>query len=51
MVGLCTEEAGDITGRVVHTAGGHVREFQLRRVDGTDLVSRLAGFACWRSGG
>jgi NAD(P)-dependent dehydrogenase (short-subunit alcohol dehydrogenase family) len=44
MAGLCTEEAGDITGRVVHTAGGHVREFRLDRLDGTDLVGRLAGF-------
>jgi NAD(P)-dependent dehydrogenase (short-subunit alcohol dehydrogenase family) len=49
--GLCTEEAGDITGRVVHTAGGHVREFVLRRVDGTDLVARLAGFAAGRAVG
>lgn len=39
--GLCTEEAGDLTARVVHTAGGHIREFRMQRVDGTDLVERL----------
>jgi NAD(P)-dependent dehydrogenase (short-subunit alcohol dehydrogenase family) len=43
LVGLCTEAAGNITGRVVHTAGGHVREFVLQRVDDTDLVRRLRG--------
>jgi NAD(P)-dependent dehydrogenase (short-subunit alcohol dehydrogenase family) len=41
MVGLCTEAAGDINGRVVHTAGGHVREFVIKRVDDTDMVLRL----------
>lgn len=42
--GLCTEEAGDVTGRVVHTAGGHVREFRISRTDDTDLVARLKAF-------
>jgi NAD(P)-dependent dehydrogenase (short-subunit alcohol dehydrogenase family) len=41
VVGLCTDDAHDITGRVVHTAGGHVREFVISRVDDTDLVRRL----------
>jgi NAD(P)-dependent dehydrogenase (short-subunit alcohol dehydrogenase family) len=45
VVGLCTDEAGDITGRVVHTAGGHVREFVMSRVDDTDLVRRLRATA------
>jgi len=43
--GLCTEAAHDITGRVVHTAGGHVREFVLSRVADTELVDRLRAFA------
>lgn len=41
VVGLCTDAAGDLTGRVLHTAGGHVREFVIRRLDDTDLVERL----------
>jgi NAD(P)-dependent dehydrogenase (short-subunit alcohol dehydrogenase family) len=45
VVGLCTDEAGDITGRVVHTAGGHVREFVMSRVDDTDLVRLLRATA------
>ena len=39
--GCAREAAHDITGRVVHTAGGHVREFVMQRVDDTDLVRRL----------
>lgn len=45
VVGLCTDEAHDISGRVVHTAGGHVREFVMSRVDDTDLVRRLRAIA------
>jgi NAD(P)-dependent dehydrogenase (short-subunit alcohol dehydrogenase family) len=41
VVALCGDDAGDITGRVVHTAGGHVREYVLGRTDDTDLVHRL----------
>jgi len=41
IAGLCTDAAGDITGRVVHTAGGHVREFVINRVDDSDTVLRL----------
>ena len=41
MVGLCADDAGDISGRVVHAAGGQVREFVMKRVDDTDLVLRL----------
>lgn len=43
--GLCTDAAHDITGRVVHTSGGQVREFTISRVDGTDLVRRLRATA------
>jgi NAD(P)-dependent dehydrogenase (short-subunit alcohol dehydrogenase family) len=38
---LCAEDAGDITGRVVHVAGGHVREYVLRRSHDTELARRL----------
>ncbi|MEU7811737.1 SDR family NAD(P)-dependent oxidoreductase [Pseudonocardia sp. NPDC049154] len=48
--GLCTEEAGDLTARIVHTAGGHVREFRMGRVDGTDLVERLRAFTSEHAG-
>jgi len=41
VVGLCTDAAHDLTGRVVHTAGGHVREVVMSRLDDTDLVQRL----------
>jgi NAD(P)-dependent dehydrogenase (short-subunit alcohol dehydrogenase family) len=41
IVGLFTDEAGDISGRVVHTAGGYLREFIISRVDDTDLIHRL----------
>jgi NAD(P)-dependent dehydrogenase (short-subunit alcohol dehydrogenase family) len=41
VVALCAEEAGEVTGRVVHTAGGHVREYLLRRTDDSDVVRRL----------
>ncbi len=42
---LCTDDAHDITGRVVHAAGGHVREFVMSRLDDTDLVRRLQATA------
>lgn len=41
VVGLCTDAAHDLTGRVLHTAGGHAREFVIKRLDNTDLVERL----------
>jgi NAD(P)-dependent dehydrogenase (short-subunit alcohol dehydrogenase family) len=41
LVALCSDEAADVTGRVVHTAGGFVREYVLERTDDTDLVRRL----------
>ena len=39
---LVRQDAGDVTGRVIHAAGGHVREYVLRRCADTDLVSRLS---------
>jgi hypothetical protein len=41
VVALCAEDAEDVNGRVVHTAGGHVREYVLHRSPGTDLARRL----------
>jgi NAD(P)-dependent dehydrogenase (short-subunit alcohol dehydrogenase family) len=38
---LVDEAAGDVTGRVVHAAGGQLREYLLRRSGDTDLVARL----------
>ena len=38
---LVTDEAGDITGKVVHTAAGQVREYVLKRTADSDLVRRL----------
>jgi NAD(P)-dependent dehydrogenase (short-subunit alcohol dehydrogenase family) len=39
---LVRDDAGDITGRVVHAAGGFVREYVLRREADTPLVERLS---------
>ena len=51
VVGLCTDAARDITARVVHTAGGHIREFTMQRQDDTDLVRFLrARTAALRTG-
>jgi NAD(P)-dependent dehydrogenase (short-subunit alcohol dehydrogenase family) len=38
---LASPAAGDITGRVLHVAGGAIREYDTRRTGGTDLVARL----------
>ncbi len=43
MMALCADDADDLTGRVVHTAGGHVRGYVLGRTEDTDLVRRLVG--------
>ncbi|MFI5953207.1 SDR family NAD(P)-dependent oxidoreductase [Cryptosporangium sp. NPDC051539] len=50
LVLLCTDEAADVTARVVHTAGGHVREYVLGRPGDTDLVKRLADALAARRG-
>jgi NAD(P)-dependent dehydrogenase (short-subunit alcohol dehydrogenase family) len=41
LVALCSDESADVTGHVVHTAGGFVREYLLDRTDDTELVRRL----------
>jgi NAD(P)-dependent dehydrogenase (short-subunit alcohol dehydrogenase family) len=38
---IVSEEAGDITGRIIHAAGGEVREYATVRSSRTDLVERL----------
>lgn len=38
---LASEAAGDITGRVIHAAGGAVREYTTRRSGRSELVERL----------
>ena len=38
---LASDEAADITGRVIHAAGGHVREYSTTRTSQSDLVQRL----------
>jgi NAD(P)-dependent dehydrogenase (short-subunit alcohol dehydrogenase family) len=39
---LASDEAADVTGRVIHAAGGHHREYLVARHRDTDLVARLA---------
>jgi NAD(P)-dependent dehydrogenase (short-subunit alcohol dehydrogenase family) len=39
---LCSEKACHITGRVVHTAAGYIREYVLTRVADSDLVNDMA---------
>jgi NAD(P)-dependent dehydrogenase (short-subunit alcohol dehydrogenase family) len=41
VVWLATEEAADVTGRVIHAAGGHFREYLISRTSDTELVARL----------
>jgi enoyl-[acyl-carrier-protein] reductase (NADH) len=38
---LVSDAAADITGRIVHAAGGHHREYLTRRHRDTELVARL----------
>jgi NAD(P)-dependent dehydrogenase (short-subunit alcohol dehydrogenase family) len=38
---LASETAGDITGRIVHAAGGAVREYTTSRTSRSDLVARI----------
>jgi len=38
---LASEEAADITGRIIHAAGGHHREYLTERHRDTDLIQRL----------
>ena len=39
---LASDAAGDITGRVVHAAGGAIREYSTTRSGTTELVARLS---------
>ena len=41
LLALCGDAAADINGRVIHTAGGHVREYVLSRTHDSDVVARL----------
>jgi NAD(P)-dependent dehydrogenase (short-subunit alcohol dehydrogenase family) len=38
---LVADDAGDVTGKVVHAAAGQIREYVLRRTGDTELVARL----------
>lgn len=38
---LASDEASDVTGRVIHVAGVHRREYSMRRHNDTDLVNRI----------
>jgi hypothetical protein len=38
---MCGENFGHVTGKVVHTAAGYVREYILGRVDDSGLVKDL----------
>ncbi|HZA00204.1 MAG TPA: SDR family oxidoreductase, partial [Acidimicrobiales bacterium] len=38
---LAGEAAGDVTGRIVHTAGGAVREYTTSRTSRSPLVERI----------
>jgi hypothetical protein len=38
---LVSDDAADVTGRIVHAAGGHHREYVTARHRDTDLVRRL----------
>jgi hypothetical protein len=36
-----SEDAADVTGRIVHVAGGQHREYTTRRYRDTELVARI----------
>ena len=38
---LVSDDAADVTGRIVHVAGGEHREYTTRRHRDTDLVARI----------
>ena len=38
---LASDQAGDITGRIIHAAGGALREYSTTRTSRSDLVARL----------
>jgi NAD(P)-dependent dehydrogenase (short-subunit alcohol dehydrogenase family) len=47
---LVLDEAADITGRIIHAAGGEVREYETRRTSRSDVASRLQSAARERQG-
>ena len=47
---LASDEAGDINGRVIHVAGGALREYTTTRTSRSDLVARLRAAGCSRQG-
>jgi len=40
---LASDDAADITGRIIHAAGGAIREYSTTRTAKTELVERLSG--------
>jgi NAD(P)-dependent dehydrogenase (short-subunit alcohol dehydrogenase family) len=42
---LASDEAGDVTGRIIHAAGGELREYTTTRTSRSELVSRLRAVA------
>jgi NAD(P)-dependent dehydrogenase (short-subunit alcohol dehydrogenase family) len=42
---LASDDAGDITGRIIHAAGGEIREYTTRRSAQTELVARLSALS------
>jgi NAD(P)-dependent dehydrogenase (short-subunit alcohol dehydrogenase family) len=40
-VWFASDEAADVTGRVLHAAGGELREYLTRRTADTELLRRL----------
>jgi enoyl-[acyl-carrier-protein] reductase (NADH) len=38
---LASDEASDVTGRIVHVAGVHRREYLMRRHADTELIKRI----------
>jgi NAD(P)-dependent dehydrogenase (short-subunit alcohol dehydrogenase family) len=38
---LASDDAADVTGKVIHAAGGQYREYLISRAGGTELVARL----------
>lgn len=41
---LCTDEAADINGRVIHAAAGQVREYTTSRTSRSELVERISNY-------
>jgi NAD(P)-dependent dehydrogenase (short-subunit alcohol dehydrogenase family) len=47
---LVSDDAADITGRIIHAAGGEVREYATRRTSQSELVGRIASAVRGRQG-